>query len=170
MPVLREGNIEIQLPSGVHGEKFDGPQHGLSHCMKAVDFVVDAPDQTILIEIKDPEHPRADPRQRKRYLAGLRKGSKDEDFVRKYRDSFLYLWAEKRIANKPVHYYVLITSSQLDEALDEALLLAMTEALKRKLPIEGLPASWKRKIADACAVFNIKSWNAHLPQYPVRRI
>ena len=165
MTVLREGALELTLPHGVQGRKFDNRNHGLSHCMKAVDFVVEEPDRVLFIEFKDPDYAHADPSQRKAFLEELLTGGRDDDLVRKYRDSFLYRWAEDA-AEKPITYYVLIAASRLDEAM----LLARTEELKRKLPIEG-PASgaWKRKIVAECCVFNLETWNKHLPQYPVRR-
>ncbi len=35
---LTEGDIEIDIPDAVGGGRFDGPEHGLSRCMKAVDL------------------------------------------------------------------------------------------------------------------------------------
>ena len=166
MTVLREGALELTLPHGVQGIKFDDREHGLSHCMKAVDFVVEEPDRILFIEFKDPDHPRANTDAREAFLQELRTGGKDDDLVRKYRDSFIYRWAEEA-DEKPVVYFVLVAASQLDEAM----LLARTEELKRKLPVEG-PASgaWKRKIVAGCGVFNLETWNKHLPQYPVTRV
>ena len=165
MTVLREGALELTLPRGVPGSKFDDRNHGLSHCMKAVDFIVEEPGRVLFIEFKDPDHPRANPQARKAFLEELVSGGKDDDFVRKYRDSFIYRWAEGA-AEKPSTYCVLIAAQRLDEAM----LLARTEDLKRKLPVEGpTSGAWKRQIVHHCSVFNIETWNRHLPQYPVRR-
>lgn len=166
MMVLREGTLELTLPDGAQGRKFDNLDHGLSHCMKAVDFVVEESDWVLFIEFKDPDHPRADPDAREAFLQELQTGGKDDDLVRKYRDSFIYRWAEE-VDEKPIVYFVLVAASRLDEAM----LLARTEELKRKLPIEG-PASgvWQRQIVAGCGVFNLETWNKHLPQYPVKRV
>lgn len=166
MTVLREGTLELSLPPGVQGRKFDDSDHGLLHCMKAVDFIVEEPDRVLFIEFKDPDHPRATPKHREDFLRELLSGGRDDDLVRKYRDSFIYRWAEGSV-EKPITYCVLIAASWLDEAM----LLTRTEEMKRKLPIEG-PASgvWQRKIVVGCSVFNIKTWNRHLQQYLVRRI
>jgi len=165
MTVLREGALELTLPHGVKGRKFDDRDHGLSHCMKAVDFVVEDPDRVLFIEFKDPDHPHADADRREAFLQDLLSGAKDDDLVRKYRDSFIYRWAENA-GEKPIIYCVLIAAWRLDEAM----LLARTEELKRKLPVEG-PASgaWQRQIVAGCGVFNLETWNKHLPQYPVTR-
>ena len=37
-----EEDLEMDIPDVVAGGKFDGASHGLSRCMKAVDFVIDA--------------------------------------------------------------------------------------------------------------------------------
>ncbi len=164
MMVLREGMLELTLPPGVRCRKFDSPTHGLQHCMKAVDFIVEEPNLTIFIEFKDPDNPHATPDKREEFLQELLAGTKDDDLVRKYRDSFLYCWAENKVEN-PIVYFVLIAASQLDEAM----LLAITDVLKRKLPLKG-PPGWKRRIVSDCSVFNLESWNKHLPRYRIRRI
>ena len=42
---LTEGELEFVFESAVSARKFDGPDHDLSHCMKAVDFIVEFQDQ-----------------------------------------------------------------------------------------------------------------------------
>ena len=167
MMVFREEALELTLPDEARGRKFDGSDHGLVHCMKAVDFIVEEPERVLFIEFKDPDDPRARGRQQsKEFLEELKAGDKDDDLVRKYRDSFIYRWAEKA-DEKPIFYYVLIAASQLDEAM----LLARTDELKRKLPVDGPKSeAWKRQVAVACAVFNLETWNKHLPEYPVKRV
>ena len=47
MTVLTEGDLQIVLTGSVNARKFDDPStHGLSHCMKAVDFILET-DQEI---------------------------------------------------------------------------------------------------------------------------
>lgn len=46
MTVLIEGNLQITIPGAVQARKFDdGASHGLTHCMKAVDFIVELADR-----------------------------------------------------------------------------------------------------------------------------
>ena len=52
-----EGDIEINIPGAVGGGRFDGPKHGLSHCMKAVDFVMELADRYLFIELKESSTP-----------------------------------------------------------------------------------------------------------------
>ena len=59
MTVLREGNLQITINNAIEARKFDDASHGLSHCMKAVDFFVELPDRYLFIEVKDPQAPQA---------------------------------------------------------------------------------------------------------------
>ena len=167
MTALVEGNIQITLPPGTTFRKFDDPSsHGLSHCMKAVDFVIELPDKVLFIEIKDPQHPLAKPADTARFISEFRGEKLDEDLKYKYRDSFLYEWASGR-ANKPVHYWVIVA---IDD-LKTAHMLTRTDALKRKLPLNG-PSSrpWKNPIVAGCTVVNIKRWNHYWPAFQATRI
>ena len=163
---LLEGNLEMDIPDALGGGRFDGDGHGLSHCMKAVDFVLELADRYLYVEVKDPQHPRATSRDRNAFIRRLRSGELDEDLKRKYRDSFLHEWAAGR-ADKPIDYLVLIAV----DTLDDAQLAHRTSALERQLPLrgpDGLP--WIRPIVRFCAVFNLESWNRNFPRYPVRRV
>ena len=165
MTVFQERDLEITIPDGIHARRFDGDEHGLSHCMKAVDFVVELADSYLFIEFTDPQHPRAPAANLEESIQDFQSGKLDEELKYKYRDAFLYEWASGR-ADKPIYYLVLValdnlTSDDLDTRTDE---------LKRKLPVQ-IPesVSWPRSLANSCAVFNIASWNRNLPQYPVTR-
>lgn len=56
---FKEGQCEFVFLDAIDGLKFDEQDksspffHGLSHCMKAVDFVVELPQATLFVEIKD---------------------------------------------------------------------------------------------------------------------
>ena len=93
MSAFTEGGIRIQFPDDLSVRKFDDPQtHRRSH-MRAVDFIVDLPDRFLFIEVKEPED--------KSSLKNMR------GLSRKFRDSFLYEWAEGR-AGKRIDYIVLL--------------------------------------------------------------
>ncbi|MCF8075211.1 MAG: hypothetical protein K9K63_12350 [Desulfotignum sp.] len=166
MTVFTEGNLKITFPSGVAAKKFDHSGHGLTHCMKAVDFIVELIDRYLFIEFKDPEHPDSRKKDRKKFVEQFLSGKIDEDFKYKYRDSFLYEWASGK-TGKPVYYYVLVAL----DTLTEAELITRTDDLKRKLPYEGpSTGAWKKRIVAGCAVFNIATWNKNLSSYPVERV
>ena len=106
MTILTEGNLQITFPDDANVMKFDDKSHGLSHCMKAVDCIVELEDRVSFIEIKDFEHPRAPSKNRKVLIEKFQSGGLDNDLVYKFRDSFLYEWACKRV-DKPIDYWIL---------------------------------------------------------------
>ena len=168
MTVLREGDLQITINDAIKARKFDDEaSHRLSHCMKAVDFVVELSDRYLFIEVKDPQDPRAPQGASHQFIQQFQTGKLYEDLKYKYRDSFLYEWAAGRADNKPIDYLVLIA---LDD-LDRSHLLRGQEELQRKLPLQG-PGSrpWTRPIVRGCGVFNIASWNQRFPKYPVERL
>ena len=167
MTTLTEGSLEFVLPSGVVARKFDDPSsHGLSYCMKAVDFTVELPERRLFIEIKDPQTPHADLERSKEFIASFLAGKLDSDLKYKYRDSFLYELASGN-DDRPIHYYVIVAISRLSPVE----LLRRTDALKRALPVLGpRSGTWKRQIVENCMVFNIETWNQYQPRFPLSRI
>jgi hypothetical protein len=167
MTTLIEADLEITLPAGSQGRKLDdSATHCLSHCMKAVDFVVELPDKIYFLELKDPDNPSACPKAKADFAKKLSSGTLDSELQSKYRDSFLYEWALNR-ANKPVYYLVLLAM----ESLDDTALLARTDALKKQLPLFGpLGRCWARPFVAGCAVMNIAAWNKNLSDMPVKRL
>ena len=167
MTTLREGNLQITFPRDARARKFDdGASHGLSHCMKAVDFIVEEADRILFIEIKDPDDPNAEETRRKEFVHKFLSGDLDNDLKYKYRDTFLYQWASGGV-NQPIYYWVIVAL----HTLTEAELSARTDDLKRKLPLRGpLSGKWKQPIVADCMVFNIDTWNRHLPHFPLSRI
>jgi hypothetical protein len=134
--------------------------------MKAVDFIVELEDRVLFIEFKDPENLEALPARSAEFIKKFCSGLIDADLKTKYRDSWLYEWAQGR-AQKPITYLVLIGAS----TLSAAELLARTDALKRQIPVIG-PSDrpWVKPFVAGCAVMNIAAWNKALPQFPVSRV
>lgn len=158
---------DIRLTSNSRLRKFDDEAtHKLSHCMKAVDAILELKDRILFIELKDPDNPRAKSKDRETFMDTLKSGNLDDDLVYKYRDSFLYEWASGNVG-KPVHYLILIAAS----GLTEVELLARTDAIKRKLPLlELAPEQWKTPLVTDCSVLNIATWNRHIKHCHVTRI
>lgn len=166
MTILAEGNLQIAVPAEAKPRKFDDFTHGLTHCMKTVDFIIELNNRYLFIEFKDPQHPDSRQRDRDKFISRFLAGNIDEDFKHKYRDSFLYEWASGKI-DKPIYYFVLVAL----DTLTEAELITRTDALKRVMPVDGPPSGrWKKRIVAGCAFFNINSWNRVLSDYPVSRI
>lgn len=109
---IQEGAIRIAIPAGCNAYRFDDAAHGMSHCMKAVDFILDTPAARIFLEIKDPEA-AIDPQTPIQYAEKLYAGQLDSNLFYKYRDSWLYLYASKRLRKKPHYYFVLLSLSTL---------------------------------------------------------
>ena len=164
MTVLREGDLQIVIDDALNARRFDDESHGLSHCMKAVDIVVELPEMYLFMEFKDPDNPETRPENRREFIQEFQSGELDEELKYKYRDSFLYEWAAGR-ADKPVRFYVLVAL----EELTTVNLQSRTQGLRSKLPVGG-PSSWIRPIAEDCAMFNLASWNERFPNFQVSRL
>jgi len=163
MCVLEEGSLQITVPDAIAARKFDDADHGLSHCMKAVDFIVELPDRYLFIELKDPHG--SPPSAQQKFLEKLKREALDRELVYKYRDSFLYEWASGR-ADRPVHFLVLLALDRLDKTA----LMTRKRQLDRKLPLRGRQSvPWNRPIVASCGVFNLRSWRERFPDYPVKR-
>ena len=164
---LTEGDLQLTIRNAIGARKFDDPSHGLSHCMKAVDFIVERRDCYLFIEFKDPQNPNAKAKDRRSFVNRFKSGMLDEDLKLKFRDSFLYEWAAGIDDDKPVHYLVLIALASLRNAdLDRR-----TGALQSKLPLHGPQSgSWIRPLVKSCIVFNIAAWNRKFPDLTVTRL
>lgn len=164
MQVFYEGNLEVHVPDDVTAWKFYDTAHKLSHCMKAVDLVLETPTQRIFIEIKDGDAPSSPQTARADFVKRLQSGALDNDLVYKCRDSFLYGhcagWSEK-----PLSYIVLIAL----DSLTPADLVTRTNALEQKLPRTVPTGLTWTPFVKACLVLNIAAWQRHLPTYPLRR-
>ena len=168
MMMLTEGDLQVSFNDAKNSRKFDaqGQAHGLSHCMKAVDFIVEFDDRYLFIEFKDPQHPGATTQRQQRFIQRFKQGELDRDLKYKCRDSFLYEWASGR-ADKPIYYFVLIAL----DSLQSRDLTVRTDAMQRELPLNGPGGNpWSRPFIRECVVFNIESWNKRFPKYPIARL
>ena len=121
MTTLSEGDLRLTLPASVDGRKFDDEQHGLSHCMKAVDWILELPDRICFIEVKDPDAPGArDHGNRNEFLQRFLSGELTGDLVVKFRDSFLYEWACNRVDKTDQ----LLRNCRIRKDLDDAILMS----------------------------------------------
>ncbi len=166
MTTITERDLQVSFDDASGGRKFDGDDHGLSHCMKAVDFIVEFDDRYLFIEFKDPQNPKAPEERGREFIEDLKSSRLDCELRYKYRDSFLYEWASGR-ADKPIHYIVVVAW----DGLSPADLMTRADALKRLLPRKGPKSgSWSRPIVADCVVFNLDSWNRIFPRYPIIRL
>ena len=104
MTTIVENDLAVTFPNSVSARRFDdGAIHGLTHCMKAVDFIVEFPDRMVFVEFKDPQDSAAPEHQTRDYIAKFKSGVIDDQLKTKFRDTFLYEWASGRV-NKPIDY------------------------------------------------------------------
>lgn len=162
-----ERDLKLEVKNVVDAMKFDDPSsHGLSNCMKAVDYIIERTDCFLFIELKDPQRPGIPSQDLHAFTQRFHSGKLAEDLKYKYRDSFLYEWSSGR-ANKPIDYLVLVALSNLTTAE----MVNRTDDLKRKLPMQksnSIP--WIRPFVRSCVVFNIAEWNKTFSDLIVTRL
>ena len=162
-----EGDLCINFPDSVAVLKFDDRDtHGLSHCMKAVDFIAETRSHVLYIEIKDPDHPSAHDADRNEFFKRFHSGNLDVDLVQKYRDTWLYRKFNAAAETKPILYLVLLGAHNLSSAE----LVTRTEAIRSKLPTKSKDGTLWTSFVDTCIVFNVAEWNENLREFPVRRL
>jgi hypothetical protein len=166
MIVLDEGDLRLHVSDVFEARKFDGPKHGLSHCMKAVDFIVENDDVAYLIEFKDPDSAQAQANSVDAFMKEFQSGKLIDKLVSKFRDTFIYRYATGEL-DKPVVYLVLLQST----AIGPAEFSSQTERLKQKLPLHGpKDVPWQRPFVHQCMILNIERWNGLFPNFTVSRI
>jgi hypothetical protein len=173
---IQADGFEFDFPGALEAFVFDEQDknalhfHGLSHAMKAVDLVVEMPNDTLFIEIKDFHAPddynfkaatsddeTSQRRQSVNHLMNV--------LVHKFRDSWLYRWSERPVGvpDKPVHYLCLLT-------LDNGLLGVLNKELRQTLPVGVAGPRWQRELGVNCAMLNPQRWATLFPAWTLRRI
>ena len=164
-----EDDLEFDFSDAISVKKFDdNKSHGLlNNGMSAVDFIVELNKAYLFIEVKDPSNPKGQGRNLEDDKLKLMSNSYNPKenmklcLQKKFRDTFLYRWAEEKL-DKPVHFLSVIT-------LEQPLLQPFEDNLKNVLPFDTAPC-WKRQIVKTCAVLNIDSWNRNFPKWKLSRI
>jgi len=172
---VRADGFEFEFPGALEAFIFDEKDksqlhfHGLSHAMKSVDLVVELPNDTLFIEVKDFHAPddydflaavTADERS-KRHDCWMHL---HKNLVQKFRDTWLYRWAEEGVgrSGKSVRYLCVLT-------LDNGLLDVVKKKLKQELPTGCSGPRWQRELARTCVVVNPQRWNSSFPAWPLNR-
>jgi len=160
-----EKDLELFPAPGLNVIKFDESYtHGLTgYDMKAVDYIIEYSDFYVFLELKDPDAPNARSRNKQEFINEFKADTLKTSLSKKYRDSFIYRWAQDKV-DKPIHYYVIVSSTSLKN-VDYGVL---TDKLKKFLPQQHNKA-WKRKLAAKCLVAPIEVWNKEFPDCIIRR-
>lgn len=148
-----------------------GRGHGLTHVMKAVDFVVEWDDQFWLIEVKNPENskiPREHRDQAKQEFFNKIESRSliSSELFPKFIDSLVYLGLDSGIPTKPMRYLTLIALASLTPVQCSTLSDALLSHSKSLL--HGPKNGWSKGFS--VHLFNLELWNRALPFCPVTRI
>jgi len=159
-------NFTDALDAFVFDEKDSSKPTFHGQPMKAVDIVVELADAYLYLEIKDFHDPAAydiTKSDAEEEMKTKRDGFKWlKNYLKyKYRDSYLYRYAEKKV-EKPIHYICLLT-------FENALNTVMQKALVKELPVGRASRRWKQELVSSCQVVNLVKWNQHFPKWPVGR-
>lgn len=170
--VLSEGELVFDFSAAIKSDQFDDEDtHKLSHCMKAVDFIVEWDNEFWFVEVKDPSNSKIPSEIRrnelKKFIANIDNETIfSNELGPKIKDSFLYLHLSKKLPPKPMKYLVLLAIGNLDHGL----LLRSMDGLKRSSCLLGPDNSaWKNHYVEEALVFNEQTWNENLKQCPVTR-
>ena len=172
---VRADGFEFEFPDALEAFVFDEKDntqphfHGLSHAMRAVDVVVELPEDTLFIEVKDFHAPDDydfklalsdnERNERRKRLNHLR-----DVLVHKFRDTWHYRWAERSEGSpdKRVRYLCMLS-------LNNGLLGTVSKELNHALPIGREGPRWQRELASSCVVLNPHRWNSAFPAWPMTR-
>lgn len=150
MKNIQEGDLLFDVTLAISAEKFDdNALHGNKSTIKRVDIIIENRDQIIFLEVKDPDIPGAvNPDNFKQKLVS---GSLIPDLASKYRDTWFFTSLRKK-HEKPIAYVVLICMG----ILDDALLLAKTDALKGAIPIAH--KDWPQDSLRSCVILKLDAY------------
>lgn len=148
----------------IHLDK-SGKGHGLSHLLKAVDFIVEDKGNLFFIEIKNPENSRIPlshkEESRRKFSKQMESNKLNETLLKKFTDSLIFQSLNKGIPEKKFIYAVFIGLSELDPVL----LSNLKDKFKNSSDV--LRNDWLKPFE--IAFFNFDSWNRFFIHYPVSR-
>lgn len=171
MSSVKCDGYKFDFPEAIDAFKFDETDKSKPHYhgvpMKGVDIIAEFPDTYVFVELKEyydqtifdvstaTTQEETEAKQAAyRWLKGYLKY--------KYRDSYLYRYAEDKV-EKPIHYVCLLT-------FDNALVLKIKKDLKNELPLGRASHRWVRVLASSCQVVNFSLWANHFPKWTVTKI
>ncbi|HQM83804.1 MAG TPA: hypothetical protein PLD55_03890 [bacterium] len=170
--IVQTDGYEFDFTDAINAFKFDETNHssptfhGVTE-LKAVDIIAELSGAYLFIEIKEyADHNifnealganSQDKKERHDKYKWLKRYLKY-----KYRDSFLYSFAEEKV-DKPVHFICLLN-------FDNALNNKMKKDLSRELPVGKKSPRWKKKLVESCQVLNLNQWNLQFPKWPASKI
>jgi hypothetical protein len=170
MPIdIAESDLTFSFDNAVVVDRFDDARHGMTHVMKCVDFIVQFPNETWLIEVKDPESGQIAAGRthvaRESFRRKMRSGTLyTRELGPKLRDTLVYLCLSRRSPTNRIVYVVFIGLARLNSAM----LLTARNNLKRRCYLPGPHGqAWPSNFDVVVA--NVAAWNASFHPHSVRR-
>lgn len=155
-------NYEFSFNEVINAFRFDETDrsrstfHGMTHCMKAVDLIIESPENYYFVEVKNLRASEYDYSEVSSYSKLV------EVLKYKFRDSFLYRYAEEKL-DKAIHYICLLE-------LDKPLQVRLKRELKQQLPINIKTDRWHRPLLKSVQVIDSENWNRHFKDWPVKKV
>ncbi|WP_145980930.1 hypothetical protein [Magnetospirillum sp. ME-1] len=172
-----EKDVKIDFSDALNVLEFDDNRrkektYGLSHCMAAVDFIVEWDKYYWFVEIKDPETSTALSDEIRH--AGCKKVIDEfhsgnlisKNLAPKIKDSFIYTKLQKTIDDKPIFYMVLLGISSLNEPIANHLATKLKHGCGFFGPHNK---GWESPYLRDVIVLNIAQWNRTFPHCPITR-
>jgi hypothetical protein len=161
MTTVQELDLELSFPEAQAVIHFDDSEYHASSTVQRVDFIAEYEAHYLFIEVKDPdilgaENPAA-------FVAKLNSGNLVQSLAGKFRDTQFFRSAQGKNDRK-VLYLVLLSM----QSLDNALLLAKQDELRKAIPIRH--ADWADDCAAGCIILNFDQWKKQFGEQSLRRI
>ncbi len=170
--IVESDGYKIDFKDAINAIKFDETDknktnyHGVT-ALKAVDIIAEFEDKYVFVEIKKYDNPdefdesfdiiESDTGTCHKFFSWLKNYLKY-----KFRDSFLYRYAENKV-DRPIHYICLLN-------FDNALNVKLSNILRRELPLNKPSNRWVNILSKSCNVINLKKWNELFTNWPATEI
>lgn len=141
----------------VFDEKNPTSLHFHGGFMKNVDILVEKGKNIFFIEVKDYRI------QGEMEIYRTPRNDLLSCLIYKFRDSYLYRFAEGMNTDKKIHYICLLE-------LSPAVNCKMKKDLEIQLPVGKKGRRWQKSLAESCQILNMKTWNKIFQDWPVQRI
>ncbi|ABC65040.1 hypothetical protein [Erythrobacter litoralis] len=161
MTTVQEFDLELSFPGAKSIVHFDDDQYHGGSTVQRVDFIAEYDDQSLFIEIKDPDIPTA--QNLGAFVQKLNSGKLVQSLAGKFRDTLFFRSAQGK-NDRSIRYLVLLSMN----SLDDALLIAKQDELRKAIPISH--ADWSKNCAASCIVLNFEQWRRQFGEASLRRI
>ena len=159
MQTLMEGEIRFTFAANWEAEQFDRRGISWPKGVSPVDFVVEGPNECVLVEVKDPSASGAPDQNRHGFAEKMKSRELVYDaLVPKARSSYGFLHLMER-DDKPMRYVVVIGTEKL--SIQPALLIGLNDRLRQRLNKE-IDTEWKRKYVSGCAIVSVADFGKAL--------